>query len=120
MQSHIVRTLDSRRVVECRFCVRTRHTRALLIYGVRIGSHQAHPLGGLCIQRHVGTPTITLRRILQHEGLLVRTIVIGIDRTVVHTIEACETTYVRCCPVRDEDSIHGLVENKLTSHREGE
>jgi len=115
VQLDVVRTFGSRHIGECRLSSRTRHRGQLLLGSVRVSSHEVDPLGWLGVQLEAGRPTITLAGVLQHEGLGVGAIAGRIDRTVVHTVEAGETTYVRNRPVADAYVVDGLVEDTLGS-----
>ena len=85
-----------------------------------VGCHQVQPLEGLCSQRYVSTPTVTLAGVLEHEGLRTSTESCGEDRTVVDAIEARETANRRNGPVADAVVVDLLVEDTLDSSREGE
>ena len=120
VQLDVIRTLNRRNVCEGRLSSRTRHTCYLLRDGMCVGCHQADPLSRLSLQFYVGTPTITLAGVLQHEGRRVCTETNGIDRTAVNTVETRETAYAGDSPVGDEVIVNLLVEDTLYGQSEGE
>ena len=126
MQTYVVRALVAGDVGECRRSVGTRHTGLLLAGGMRIGSHQTDPLSGLCRQRGVERPSVTLRGIVEHEGIGQRLacsigiLEVLIEGTVVGTVEAGETAYVLDAPVGDTYTVDGLVVDELSRSGEGE
>ena len=120
MQLDVVGTLNGGNIGEGTLGSRTGHTGNLLVHGVGVSSHQAQPVGGLGSQGNVANPTITAAGVLQNEGLGTRAEAGRIDRTVVSTVEAGETSYAGDSPVTDAGSVDVAVEDTLNSHGEGE